>query len=755
LLRAADEACDHADMEPGKAGEALKSSGGGVEATTHDMVPGKQALAENADSASADDAQSVLAASAGTSLFGAKPPWSARGDDAGSGDGGGARGEGWSLGPSVKAMDAPAERESEITSRTLFRAPGASSGRRTVGIGEPVMLSAPGGGRWSASAAAPNAADQGHGRSFRWTAPEQPGTVTISLDKGGSTQTATFSVVAPQDIAFEKIREATPKEIGQRVGAGMLTKVNLLPRTVAFDALTWAEEPGPASNATGFFEKNVPPAHEPALQPMRANDKLADLAVYFNRTLPTRGGSFDWEIPNTLMMAGGQSVTTLSSVQTVRLEESPREGFVTVSKRGAGTAPAVSQTRAPGGARVAREIAPAGGGGHGCFGQTPTPLSATGKHVVGDVLDDVSNKPATASDPKDDPNEVPPQFKALPPEVIQLLHRSRGRLKNGKNLLFTPGVPFWDIVTNDLGMHHLHTLMQIYKGTAKAGLWPMISAIDEIYTYPSSWGIHFVSTGNPAALVKNGDWGRDNPQYLVGREHTNGHQYEWYRQNTGAGNAGLHLGVDKGAGDHDVHWDPTNPMERVGEGKVEVVVNPLVLIGGPPVQIVQHAKGDAVYSPTAVAKHFAEIKGTAGSKNAEPTQAFIRGWALDESRKHARNYVNHERGARANTDHIGRSEKVVADVEAVIKLIEPLAQQMRQLAMQEDAATENARPVLLARIESVRAQLIKALAALFQHMKAEAPAVDAKGYDTEAGWADNTHAAYDTSLALVQGRAKK
>jgi hypothetical protein len=43
---------------------------------------------------------------------------------------------------------------------------------------------------------------------------------------------------------------------------------------------------------------------------------------------------------------------------------------------------------------------------------------------------------------------------------------------------------------------------------------------------------------------------------------------------------------------------------------------------------------------------------------------------------------------------------------------------------------------------------------LFQRMKAEAPRVDANGYDMEAGWAADTHSAYKTSEALAQGRSK-
>lgn len=709
-------------------------------ATVADVGAAPIALGKsNLSDATADDGGSSSASGSARpgSLFGTAPPWSA---------GGGARGEGssadsWQPAPRLIAMDAPAERETDITTTTVA-APEGGTRRRTVGIGEAVTMRSPTATKWEAAGYGPGSGPT-NGSVFKWVAPEQPGNVTVTAgSKKGAPQTITMSVVAPQDIEFQYLRDASPGEMrNQRVGAGMMTKVNLLPRTVSFDHLMWKEEPNQASNPTGFFSANAPPAHEPVEEPLQVKG-LRDLAVYFNRVIP-REGSFDWLIKNTIQVNGGAETTTLDTVQHVKTEASPREGFATVTKRGTATPAASSKMRGPNGQLMPAPKVDAPGAGGGALG-----CGNGQKAVMGDAIEKIpvahGNK---EPEEKDDPNKVPKEFAKLPKELIAVLFASRTHLKALRD---PAGVKFWDAM-QAMSVADLHTLVQVHKGTMAAGLWPLIKVIDVIYTYSTSWGVHFL--GSPSALVKNGQWGRDNPQWLVASQHPDGEKFEWYRQNTGAGNPGLHMGLDKGAGHHDVHWDPTNPMERVGTGEIEFKYNPI----GLPLPV-RHAKGDAVYDTAEGLKHMAEVGGITGeSKNADATKDFLGGYFLDETRKHARNYVGFESdpATQAHTTNTARSMACVANVNSQIAVAEGITTQMRQLAMTDDKEAAPLREALKLRIQQTRNRLIDRMVELFQHMKGETPNVDAKGYDTHAGWKTDTFSAYDTCKALAEARQKK
>ena len=72
--------------------------------------------------------------------------------------------------------------------------------------------------------------------------------------------------------------------------------------------------------------------------------------------------------------------------------------------------------------------------------------------------------------------------------------------------------------------------------------------------------------------------------------------------------------------------------------------------------------------------------------------------------------------------------------------------------MQDDATSKPALDAINAKIPAAKTDLVDALAELFRHMKAEAPSVDAHGYDTTAGWTGEVWRANDTCKALVDAR---
>lgn len=338
-------------------------------------------------------------------------------------------------------------------------------------------------------------------------------------------------------------------------------------------------------------------------------------------------------------------------------------------------------------------------------------------------------------DPDNDPRQVPADFAALPVPIIQLLARSRERMSvfAGKNEDRT----FWESM-RAISPANLHTLMEIYRGTLSAGLWSMIGQLDHIYTYGTSWGIGFVASSDPRALTRNGQWGFDHPQSVVASEH-GGSAHEWYRQATGAGNPGLHLGLDIGAGYHNVHIDPTNPMARVSDGN--------------PGDTTYVPKGWAIYSLPETAAHVLEIHDlTDPSKNAEANRQFLAVSFLDDARSQAGAYADLEANAADYTRDRGRSAATVAKVRTMIAAIAPVVAASHALAMQEDKTSEPERVKVAARVVAVRHDLSVALAELFQHMRKEADGLDAAGYDQVIGWSSGFWQAWPTAEKLLAAR---
>lgn len=338
-------------------------------------------------------------------------------------------------------------------------------------------------------------------------------------------------------------------------------------------------------------------------------------------------------------------------------------------------------------------------------------------------------------DPDNDPRQVPADFAALPVPIIQLLARSRERMSvfAGKNADRT----FWESM-RAISPANLHTLVQIYLGTVSAGLWPMIGQLDHIYTFGTSWGIGFVAASDPRALTRNGQWGFDHPQSVVASQH-GGSAHEWFRQATGAGNPGLHLGLDVGAGYHNVHIDPTNPMARVSDGD--------------PSDTTYVPKGWAIYSLSETAAHVLEIHDlTDPSKNADANRQFLAVSLLDDARSQAGAYADLEANAVDLTHDRGRSTAAVAKVRTMIAAIPPVVAASQALAMQDDKASEPERVKVAARVVAVRHDLSIALAELFQHMRKEADGLDAAGFDHVIGWSSGFWQAWPTAEKLLAAR---
>jgi hypothetical protein len=341
---------------------------------------------------------------------------------------------------------------------------------------------------------------------------------------------------------------------------------------------------------------------------------------------------------------------------------------------------------------------------------------------------------AASIDPEDDINQVPPEYKALDKEVIALLDRSR------LTMSMFAGMKFWPAMKM-LGVANLHTLVQIHRQATSAGLWHVIHQLKQIYTYGTSWGIYYLSNGDPGSLMDHAHWGKDAPQKTTADEHPGGEKYTWYRQNTGIGNPGLHMGVGKGGNEHDLHVDGNNPMKAVSKGEMAMLPYPM-----------WKEPGEAIYGVGAIT-HAAEIKAGFESENAAATRSFLAASDLDESRKHAQGYLDRERAVRAFTRNKSKSDQVIGWIEDVNARIVRYVADARALAMGSD--DDPRRQGLDVNVKHTKKELLVLLTSLFVHMKSETPEVDAKGYDQRATWDKNTWEAYDTSVKMVEARKQK
>jgi len=123
--------------------------------------------------------------------------------------------------------------------------------------------------------------------------------------------------------------------------------VTFLPKSVSFASASWWEEPGDASNATGYFKTQTLPHHDPNPQDVQMDDTnsgIVDTAGWWGFNGPFKkkgeynGGSFEWAIPTYYRVLDGDRhlITTVHQRCTIT-----GNGTMTVTKGSS------SITRAP------------------------------------------------------------------------------------------------------------------------------------------------------------------------------------------------------------------------------------------------------------------------------------------------------------------------------------------------------------------------------------------------------------------------
>jgi hypothetical protein len=293
----------------------------------------------------------------------------------------------------------------------------------------------------------------------------------------------------------------------------------------------------------------------------------------------------------------------------------------------------------------------------------------------------------------------------------------------------------------DLGVADLHTLVQIHNHAKPTGVWNVIHQLKKIYTSGTSWGVYFMASADPAGLMDHEHWGKDTPQKTTADAHLNGQNYTWYRQNSGIGNPGLHMGVGKSGADHDLHVDGNNPMKTVSKG--EWVMEPTPTYREP---------GEAIYGAGALV-HGLEIKAGLKTEHAAANRSFLGAGDLEESRKHAQRYIDRERGVQPYTKDLQRSQQCIGWIEEVNARITTYTTEARQLAMGND--DDPRRQDLDVNVKHTKRELLVLLTSLFQHMKSETPEVDVDGYDQRDTWDVDVWHAEGPSQRLAEARKKK
>jgi hypothetical protein len=350
---------------------------------------------------------------------------------------------------------------------------------------------------------------------------------------------------------------------------------------------------------------------------------------------------------------------------------------------------------------------------------------------------------------------TPPEIAAMDADLVDKLWSSRTAIAAKRPELFKDKTDdqFWEAMQL-IGAADLHTLQVVTRGAKAVGVWPHVETIVNWYTYASSYAIEFL--GDPAGITGGGDWGKDYPQSMVRREHGNT-AHDWYRNDSGAGNPGMHLGVDAGAGFQNVHWDPTNPMDHVGDG-----IPHLGLVPGLPFPVPTfEPKGQAIYSPMALVAHAAEIgKFGEGIRNLlkkpnTPTEKFLTiAYGKDQADK-AKEFGTLEEKAPDKSDR-GRSDAVVAEIRRAASAVLDVHAAAQPLALVDDATAQPQLDDLVAKLNAAAGALYDALAALIVFLKDEAGVTGDYPFDTAAKWAaDAVWQGYDTIVGLQKQRSEK
>lgn len=221
-----------------------------------------------------------------------------------------------------------------VATKTAARAPsGAPDTRRTVGVGETVVLTANARGTWSMSSGTKTASSN---TRLVWTAGDHAGTATVTFHHGNRTMQTKLTVVSPNTLAMKlHSRDTIPKG---EMGAGMVTNVTIGPASVSFGNVEWLEVPGGPTSIWGYFKDHDAPNHHPNPSWLRwnaHNGGLSDHAMIRGYDKPWSPGGFTWVIPNKYRVTGtGSGYVFIYTHQVFRIADN--KGTVTVTKGGAG-----------------------------------------------------------------------------------------------------------------------------------------------------------------------------------------------------------------------------------------------------------------------------------------------------------------------------------------------------------------------------------------------------------------------------------
>ncbi|WP_167612511.1 eCIS core domain-containing protein [Maribellus sediminis] len=193
-----------------------------------------------------------------------------------------------------------------ITSETINLAPdGTADNRTVVGVGEFVRFTGNTEGTWSATSG--RIIGLNSGQNMVWEAPAVPSVSVISLTNQAGTANIVFSTIPPQAIALRR-SAILPIPTGT-LGAAMEADITVLPLNVNLGRTQWLEQPGPATNVTGYFTQYSAAQlyHKPNKNYLPFDDMntgLVDEAAWRGGNPPFANGYHEWVIPNKYKIDG-------------------------------------------------------------------------------------------------------------------------------------------------------------------------------------------------------------------------------------------------------------------------------------------------------------------------------------------------------------------------------------------------------------------------------------------------------------------
>ena len=229
-----------------------------------------------------------------------------------------------------------------ITSKTAVHAPDRTPDTRTtIGVCETVVFEI--GGQkadWSANNGWPGSRTAR--ARFEWAAPEVPGTSTIvaRLPTTGQTCSIDMTVVAPATIRMDNpVMQPIPHPVGTVTGQAVVD-LHVGPRNVNFGWISIEEDPGPATNVSGYFTRFTMAqlAHGTGghFERLDFNNSTNDtIGALGSLPGPFSAGTWDWVIPNRYRCSNSTSVGHLFT-QTIERFRMTGAGAFHTTKGGTG-----------------------------------------------------------------------------------------------------------------------------------------------------------------------------------------------------------------------------------------------------------------------------------------------------------------------------------------------------------------------------------------------------------------------------------